>query len=120
MAFEAYTRRELRQLVSEQIEDLVLYDTATAGGAATITLPDATHDDDTLIDLWTYINDGTSEGDERLITDNVASTNVVTVGSNWTATPDTTSIAEIHSKFRVGRYNRAIDSESAGSGGTLQ
>lgn len=110
MAFETYTRRELRRLVAEQIDDLVLYDTATAGAAATITLPDALHTDDTLIDLWIYLNDGTSEGDERVITDNVGSTNVVTVGSNWTSTPDTTTVAEIHSKFRYDRYNRAIDS----------
>lgn len=109
MSFEQIPRRKVRELVADQIDDLVLLDTATAGGAATITVPDATHDDNSLKDLWGYINDGTSEGDEFLVSSNIASTKVVTADRNFSSTPDTTSILEIHSRFKVPRYNKAID-----------
>ncbi len=109
MAYEQIARREVRLMVADQIEDNVLDDIATAGGAATITIPDATHDDASLKDIWGYINDGTSEGDEFLVLGNVSTTKVVTADRNFTTTPDTTSRLELHSKFRVPRYNKAID-----------
>lgn len=110
MVFEQIARRDFRKVVSDRVEDLVIYALATAGGAATVTLLDATRiGDDKLIDNWGYINDGTSEGDEFQIDDNVESTGVVTADQNFSSTPDTTSQVEIHSRFRVDRYNRAID-----------
>lgn len=109
MVFEQIAKRDLRQMIADQVEDNVLYGVASAGGAATITHLDATHDDAALKDLWGYINNGTSEGDEFQIDGNIASTNVITADRNFSSTPDTTSLLEIHSKFRVARYNRAID-----------
>jgi hypothetical protein len=109
MVFEQITQREFRQVLSEHVEDLVIWALATAGGAATVTLDDAARiGDDKLIDNWGYINDGTSEGDEFQVDDNVESTGIVTADQNFSSTPDTTSQVEIHSRFRVGEYNRAI------------
>lgn len=109
MVFEQITQREFREVVADRVEDNILNELATAGGAATVTLTGASRiADDKLIDHWGYVNDGTSEGDEFQVDDNVESTGVVTADQNFTSTPDTTSKVEIHARFRVARYNRAI------------
>jgi hypothetical protein len=67
--------------------------TATAGGAATITLAGADAEIDTFYDGWTVeILSGTGAGQTRTITSYVNVGNVATVGVAWATQPDNTSV----------------------------
>ena len=66
---------------------------AQAGGASTITLKSAssyTSDDDPN-GMWITLTSGTGSGQERYISDYVASTKVATVYPAWTTQPDSTT-----------------------------
>lgn len=112
MAIESVTRRTVRSLVSRTVNDRIVEGTATAGGAATLDdTAKLLHDDDAFNGMEIYIHTGTSSGDARRVTDFDGTTNDrVTVASNWSSTPDTTSQYEIHKRFTVESYNEAIDS----------
>lgn len=78
------------------IGNVHLTGTAQAGGANTMTLDGAAP----MIDTWfnhCYITilSGTGAGQSRLIIDYVGSTQVATVNSNWSVTPDNTSVYAI-------------------------
>jgi hypothetical protein len=109
MAIESVTRRELRSIIADTVADNIVEGTATAGTSTTLTDTSSLlfSNADALNGAWIYIYSGTSSGDERSISD--YSSNVVTVASSWSSTPDTTSKYEVHRRFRVTDYNRAID-----------
>lgn len=68
------------------------YGTATAGGAATLTLPGSdTITEDEAEGAMIFLTGGASSGDRRFITDYNASTRVVTPDSAWTATTGATT-----------------------------
>ena len=110
MAIESVTRRTLRSIIADAVGDLVVEGTATAGGSTTLT--DTNNllftDDSALVGAWAFIHTGTSIGDERAISAYSASSDQIT-NLAWTSTPTTSSQYEIHRKFRVRQYNRAID-----------
>ena len=110
MAIESVTRRTLRSIIADAVGDLVVEGTATAG--ASTTLIDTNNllfvDDSALVGAWAFIHTGTSIGDERAISAYSASSDQIT-SLAWTSSPTTSSQYEIHRKFRVRQYNRAID-----------
>jgi len=67
--------------------------TAQAGGASTITLKSSTNysSDDDPNGMWVTLTSGTGSGQERYISDYVASTKVATVYPAWTTQPDNTT-----------------------------
>ena len=70
----------------------------TAQSATTSTLvlaSGAVTADDIMNGEVVFIIDGTGAGQARVITDSVASTDTITVLTNWTTTPDSTSIYSI-------------------------
>lgn len=67
--------------------------TAQAGAATTITLDaSASAVNGFYVTRWIKILSGTGAGQEKQITAYVGSTKVATVDSNWTTTPDSTSV----------------------------
>lgn len=86
--------------------------TAQAGASSTITLAAAeSYADDVLIGRVICIVAATGKGQCRYISDNVGSTDVVTVGENWTTTPDSTS------KYVIGGLNKVGDVSTAAKTG---
>jgi hypothetical protein len=79
------------------IKDQVVNGTATAGGAATMTLNanQAPATDNILNGMLVTITAGTGAGQTRTVSGYVASTRVVTVSVNWTTPPDATSVYTI-------------------------
>lgn len=103
--------------------------TATAGGSTTVTLPATRYTlaDDYYNGMTVRITGGTGSGQTKTISDYVASTGVVTVGSSWSTNPDNTSTLEIAAANRP-RYgirlnssnnsNQVVANDAALSGGT--
>ena len=86
--------------------------TCSTGGGAGL-LVDAgvlTDQDDFFIGKRIYIHNGTSQGDEREITDSDSSDASVTVAPNWTTTLTGKTDAEyfIYDTFRIVTVNRAL------------
>lgn len=80
-------------------------DTATAGGASTITLAtSASTYNDHYNGKEITILSGTGVGEHNTITDYDAATRVATVASPWVATPDNTSIYEIGEPGHLKEY----------------
>lgn len=70
--------------------------TAQGGTASTIQLASGeTFADDELIGNSVKITSGTGAGQSRVVTDNVGSTDTLTVSPNWITNPDATSVYEI-------------------------
>ena len=70
----------------------LIYGTAAAGGAASLTLAAGVSPiDDIYNNQRVYVISGTSAGDTRIITDYVGSTRVATVAA-WTTTTDVTTV----------------------------
>lgn len=82
--------------------------TAQAGGASTITLKSSTNysSDDAPNGMWVTLTSGTGSGQERYISDYVASTKVATVYPAWTTQPDATTgyKVEAFAASAVGNY----------------
>lgn len=82
--------------------------TAQAGGASTITLKSSTNysSDDDPNGMWVTLTSGTGSGQERYISDYVASTKVATVYPAWTTQPDSTTgyKVEAFAASAVGNY----------------
>ena len=111
MAIETITLTELRAIVSEELDDLVASGTATGGSTTTVVdTANLTFEDDQLIDAYVYINAGNAAGNERLITDSDQSSTNLTVRPVFSASINTSSIYEVHSRFRNSRLDRAIKS----------
>lgn len=94
------------QFYSVLFLNLVYTGTATAGGAATITLPttltkangdeeDTDSEDNHYANGMISITSGTGSGQSKLITAYNGTTRVVTVDSDWSTPPDATSVFEI-------------------------
>lgn len=66
--------------------------TATAGGAATITLQTALGADTLPVGCLVAVTGGTGVGQARVISGYVNATKVASVGHNWTTNPDNTSV----------------------------
>lgn len=76
--------------------------TATAGGAATVTLPaNASIYDDWYNDKIVAITSGTGSGQTRTISDYNGTTKVATVSLAWDTQPDATSVVEIRNVNRI-------------------
>ena len=82
--------------------------TAQGGGASTITLKSSTNysSDDDPNGMWVTLTSGTGSGQERYISDYVASTKVATVYPAWTTQPDATTgyKVEAFAASAVGNY----------------
>ncbi len=82
--------------------------TAQGGGASTITLKSGTNysSDDDPNGMWVTLTSGTGSGQERYISDYVASTKVATVYPAWTTQPDATTgyKVEAFAASAVGNY----------------
>ena len=101
----AVTRRELRWDVADQLEDLWL-GVASAVGATSITVPglEAPLNDWEGAEIYVYA--GTGVGQTRVVTASGDNTGVFTVPA-WTTLPTDASV-EVHRRFTVARYNRAL------------
>lgn len=85
--------------------------TATAGGAATITLPaGASAVDDTYNNMSVTITAGTGVGQVRLISDYVGATKVAAVSLAWVTQPDATSVYSIRDKVTYSLVSEAFES----------
>jgi len=75
--------------------------TADAGTSTTITLESAdSRPNDWYNNFWVDITAGTGSGQIKYITDYVSSTNIATVDSAWSTTPDATSVYRLR-EYRV-------------------
>lgn len=102
-------RWELRHRIAQMLGDLRTG--VSTGSNSTTTLKDTgvVEGDNDWRSQWLYVYAGTSRGDERQVTSFTQSGGIFTVGTAWTSTPDTTSRYELHRRWSVADYNRAID-----------
>jgi len=107
--------RDLRYEILEALGLLVVAGTATGGSSTTLvdtgrlTFPN----NDDLNGFWVYIHDGTGEGQERLITDFVASTDTITVAPAWGTNAASGSEYIVTRFFSAHEVDRAIDATLA-------
>jgi len=88
-----YPLRELKDVLTQKVEYGL--DSGSVSSATSNTLTDNTKDwgTDIWVDTYVEITDGTGKGQIRKISSN--SSDTLTVSSNWTTTPDSTS------KYRI-------------------
>lgn len=104
----AITRSALRHEIARRLDDLWTGTfTGVAAGSGTDT--SLAEVDDFYNGRRIFVYSGTGIGQERLITDYVQSTGVLTIRPNWTTNP-TAALYEIHKLLRVTDYNAFIDS----------
>lgn len=85
--------------------------TATAGGAATITLAaGASAVDNTYNNMSVTITGGTGAGQMRVVSGYVGATKVATVFLAWTTPPDATSVYSIRNKATYSLISEAFES----------
>lgn len=90
-------------------------DTAQGGAAGSITLAaSAAAADDVYKGMEIEITKGTGSGQVRAIAGYVGATRVATVDSNWTTTPDNTSVYQITPALSLSDYERT-DTDAPGS-----
>lgn len=89
-------------------------DTATAGGADTITLgATASAVDDAYNSLTITIDSGTGAGQSRVVKDYVGATKVATVTEGWTTPPDATSVYSIAQQVVYGLVASGFESATS-------
>lgn len=109
MTFETITRAGLRHLIAEECNDLFALGTSDSGSTTTLVDADEllSSDDDVFIGAYVGMYGGTGAGQELYITDHVGSTGTITFATATDPSNDTTY--EIHRRFKLAQYNRAIE-----------
>lgn len=102
------TLLELRHMVADQLNDLTLGRVESATGLS-ITDSDRIEPDDHWRGAYLYLYAGPSRGDDRIVSASDESSTTLTVGKDFSVTPTSDTYYELHERWRVSQYNRAIN-----------
>jgi len=102
------TRLEARHQTARLLEGTDGFKTGKVDSATASTFVDLERMEPNLAGWKVYIYGGTGSGQERRIISQVTTTGTYGVSPNWTVTPDSTSLYEIHKDFSVENYNETM------------
>jgi hypothetical protein len=102
-------RWHLRHSIARMLGDLRIG--VSTGSNTSTTLKDTglVEGDNDWRGAWLYIYAGLGRTEERQLTSSTQTGGVLTHGTAWTTTPDTTSRYELHRRWSVADYNGAIN-----------
>lgn len=112
MALFSNTLKQIREYLSVAVGDYI-GGTADSGSATTLVHDELLKADDYYNNhgYFCYISDGTNEGEESAVSDWTLTTpaHTLTLDPGYTAAIDSTSVYELHYKFREHEYRKAIN-----------
>jgi hypothetical protein len=103
------TRLELRHSIARLLGDLWTGQSTGSNTGATLHDTNRVEADNAWQGGQIYLYAGTGQGQSRNLLSSTQSGGVLTLGQNWTTTPDSTTLYELHRRFSVEAYNAAIN-----------
>lgn len=103
------SRLDLRHTVAQLLGDLWTGRNQALLGSNVLYDLNRTEPDDHWQGAYLYVYAGTNRGDARRVTHNSASAYTLTVSQNFSTSPQTDTYYELHQRFTVEEYNRAIN-----------
>jgi hypothetical protein len=101
-------RWELRHRVAHEVRDLTL-GTAASGSATTLVDSGRWEPDNHWLGAEVYLYGGTGRGESRRCVASASGSGTLTVSQVWTTPPVNGTLYELHKRFSVDDYNRALE-----------